>query len=509
MRAATTNPIPPIDSTRLVASRAPRTTRNHPPRRSRRVDAASRARRASPRASPSLRRRLERRVFSRKTRSPRETRRPTPTDPSDAPEPLPTLRFAANALLALAPPPQRTCSAQGGALHVVSDPLTTLQVIERDDLILACVSERVSAAALLARYDATDDGDTRRRVNALRDALGDLHDSDGAFAVVLFDAAAGRVMAARTANSLPLSYGFTADGVLVACAGLTAERLMPGAGMDLTPLPSGRFVFGHRYVKPIEFTKFWSTASANRSAAPARKARRSVDGFAAPARRVSTVVEESDLEAAAANEDAAPTASRWGRTGSVGDDAREWTSPAPSVGELATTAPPREGAYVPPARRAALAAAKKAEEEAKAKAKAEEEAKVKAAAAAAAAEAASGAVSPRTKARKSEADAQVARALEAEEMVVSSLENALAAAVSGEVRRRQSIDAHARPTRRPLASSLRSTTLDGSSWSLALAAQRRSAETRVARSSLDCGRRQSLESRSNFERIAAQRLMGV
>lgn len=372
-------------------------------------------------------------------------------------------------------------------------------MIERDDLILACVSERVSAAALLARYDATDDGDTRRRVNALRTALGDLHDSDGAFAVVLFDAAAGRVMAARTANSLPLSYGFTADGVLVACAGLTAERLMPGAGMDLTPLPSGRFVFGHRYVKPIEFTKFWGTASANRSAAPARKARRSVDGFAAPARRVSTVVEESDLEAAAAaNEDAAATASRWGRTGSVGDDAREWTSPAKSVdAELATTAPPREGAYVPPARRAALAAAKKAEEEAKVKA------------AKAAAEAASGAVSPRTAARKSEADAQVARALEAEEMVVSSLENALAAAVSGEVRQRQSIDAHARPTRRPLASSLRSTTLDGSSWSLALAAQRRSAETRGARASLDCGRRQSLEFRANFERIAAQRLMGV
>jgi hypothetical protein len=439
---------------------------------------------------------------------PRETRRPTPTDPSDPPESLPTLRFAANALLALAPPPQRTCSAQGGALHVVSDPLTTLQVIERDDLILACVSERVSAAALLASYDATDDGDTRRRVNALRTALGDLHDSDGAFAVVLYDAAAGRVMAARTANSLPLSYGFTADGVLVACAGLTAERLMPGAGMDLTPLPSGRFVFGHRYVKPIEFTKFWGTASANRSAAPARKARRSVDGFAAPARRVSTVVEESDLEAAAAaaaNEDAAPTASRWGRTGSVGDDAREWTSPATSAaGELATTAPPREGAYVPPARRAALAAAKKAEEEAKVKA--EEEAKK---AAKAAAEAASGAVSPRTAARKSEADAQVARALEAEEMVVSSLENALAAAVSGEVRRRQSIDAHARPTRRPLASSLRSTTLDGSSWSLALAAQRKSAETRGARASLDCGRRQSLEFRANFERIAAQRLMGV
>ena len=111
-------------------------------------------------------------------------------------------------------------------------------MVERDSLILACVSERVSADALLARYDATDQGDTRHRVNALRTTLGDLHESDGAFAVVLYDAAAGRVLAARTANSLPLAYGFTADGVLVACAGLTAERLMPGAGMDLTPSPA-------------------------------------------------------------------------------------------------------------------------------------------------------------------------------------------------------------------------------------------------------------------------------
>ena len=401
-------------------------------------------------------------------------------------------------------------------------------MVERDSLILACVSERVSADALLARYDATDQGDTRHRVNALRTTLGDLHETDGAFAVVLYDAAAGRVMAARTANSLPLAYGFTADGVLVACAGLTAERLMPGAGMDLTPLPSGRFVFGHRYVKPIEFTKFWGTASANRSAAPARKARRSVDGGVprAPARRVSTVVEEADLEAAAANGDETETktASRWGRTGSVGDDARLWTSSA----KILATETPREGAYVPPARRAALA---KAEEEAKEMKKKAEEMKKKAKemkkkaeemkkkaeemkkfeeAAEMKKEAASGAVSPRTAARKSEADAQVARALEAEEMVVSSLEHALKAAVSGEVRRRQSIDAQTRPTRRPTASSLRSTTLDGSSWSLALAAQRKSTETpRRARTSLDCGRRQSLDFRANFERVAAQRLMGA
>ena len=242
------------------------------------------------------------------------------------------------------------------------------------------------------------------------------------------------------------------------------------------------------------------------------KVRRRGGGPRAPARRVSTVVEEADLEAAAANGDetATPTASRWGRTGSVGDDALLWTSSA----KILVTETPREGADVPPARRAALA---KAEEEAKEMKKKAEEMKKKAEemkkfeeAAEMKKEAASGAVSPRTAARKSEADAQVARALEAEEEVVSSLEHALKAAVSGEVRRRQSIDAQTRPTRRPTASSLRSTTLDGSSWSLALAAQRKSTETpRRARTSLDCGRRQSLDFRANFERVAAQRLMGA
>ena len=379
-------------------------------------------------------------------------------------------------------------------------------MVERDSLILACVSERVSADALLARYDATDQGDTRHRVNALRTTLGDLHESDGAFAVVLYDAAAGRVLAARTANSLPLAYGFTA-GRRPRRAGLTAERLMPGAGMDLTPSPADGSCSATDTSSPSSSPSFGAPRPRADPPAPARKARRSVDAPRAPARRVSTVVEEADLEAAAANGDVidTPTASRWGRTGSVGDDARLWTSSA----KILATETPR-GAYVPPARRAALA---KAEEEAKEMKKKAEEMNKKAASEEAEEmkkTAASGAVSPRTAARKSEADAQVARALEAEEIVVSSLEHALKAAVSGEVRRRQSIDAQTRPTRRPIASSLRSTTLDGSSWSLALAAHRKSTETpRRARTSLDCGRRQSLDFRANFERVAAQRLMGA
>ena len=148
-------------------------------------------------------------------------------------------------------------------------------MIERPGLVAALVSSAVTEARFVAAYEAalateSDDSEaslqtvpvpdsnaSRRRVCALKKALGDLHAEDGAFAVVAFDVAAGRVLAARTANAAPLHYGFTQDGALVASGGLTAARLFPDAGdaaLRLTPLPSGRFVFGHRFVKPIEFT---------------------------------------------------------------------------------------------------------------------------------------------------------------------------------------------------------------------------------------------------------------
>ena len=161
-------------------------------------------------------------------------------------------------------------------------------MIERPGLVAALVSSAVTEARFVAAYEAalateSDDSEaslqtvpvpdsnaSRRRVCALKKALGDLHAEDGAFAVVAFDVAAGRVLAARTANAAPLHYGFTQDGALVASGGLTAARLFPDAGdaaLRLTPLPSGRFVFGHRFVKPIEFTRFWDTAASNRAAA--------------------------------------------------------------------------------------------------------------------------------------------------------------------------------------------------------------------------------------------------
>ena len=232
-----------------------------------------------------------------------------------------------------------------------------MRVIEREGLVAALVSSAVSEERFVAAYEASlgaenadDSNASRQRVNALKKALGDLHAECGAFAAVAFDVSAGRVLAARTANAAPLHYGFTQDGALVACGGLTARRLFPDAGdaaLRLTPLPSGRFVFGHRFVKPIEFTRFWDTAAANRAAAPARDA--------------SSVLDAIDRGATVSTVGAERARRRWGATGSAADGERRWTGveQVPSVTPSTLHRAPSAGAYVPPSLR------KKREAEAK------------------------------------------------------------------------------------------------------------------------------------------------
>ena len=283
-----------------------------------------------------------------------------------------------------------------------------MRVIEREGLVAALVSSAVSEERFVAAYEASlgaenadDSNASRQRVNALKKALGDLHAECGAFAAVAFDVSAGRVLAARTANAAPLHYGFTQDGALVACGGLTAKRLFPDAGdaaLRLTPLPSGRFVFGHRFVKPIEFTRFWDTAAANRAAAPARDASSVLDAIVRGANE--TVGAECARR-------------RWGATGSAADGERRWTGveQVPSVTPSTLHRAPSAGAYVPPSLRK-----KREAEAAAAKAKAVEKMEAP--------------VSPRSAARAVERDAQVATALAAQDAVVLSLGDALVAAVA-------------------------------------------------------------------------------
>ena len=52
------------------------------------------------------------------------------------------------------------------------------------------------------------------------------------------------------------------------CVSTDEKSLM---NVDFSILPSGRFIYGRQYVKPMEFTEFWSTARANRPAVPAKQ----------------------------------------------------------------------------------------------------------------------------------------------------------------------------------------------------------------------------------------------
>ena len=378
-----------------------------------------------------------------------------------------------------------------------------MRVIEREGLVAALVSSAVSEERFVAACEASlgvenadDSNASRQRVNALRKALGDLHAECGAFAAVAFDVSAGRVLAARTANAAPLHYGFTQDGALVACGGLTARRLFPDAGdaaLRLTPLPSGRFVFGHRFVKPIEFTRFWDTAAANRAAAPAREASSVLDAIERGANE--TVGAECARR-------------RWGATGSAADGERRWTGveQVPSVTPSTLHRAPSAGAYVPPSLR------KKREAEAEAKAAAAK-AKVKAV------EKMEAPVSPRSAARAVERDAQVATALAAQDAVVLSLGDALVAAVA-----KTPSSAHiSTPARRaglrsntftlgrvPGAGAEKKTLLGGVS---ALGGKLRTASFRVepsssaTKSSVSCAEAEAgfASFKANFERMAAMR----
>jgi hypothetical protein len=48
------------------------------------------------------------------------------------------------------------------------------------------------------------------------------------------------------------------------------HRYVEAGDVQLAHLPAGRFVYGHGFLKPFEFTSMWSTATGNRAGAPAQ-----------------------------------------------------------------------------------------------------------------------------------------------------------------------------------------------------------------------------------------------
>ena len=59
--------------------------------------------------------------------------------------------------------------------------------------------------------------------------------------------------------------GSGGDAIKVAAPPMSSDAI------PITHLPSGRFVYGHKYLQPFEFTSFWSSSSNNRSGVPERR----------------------------------------------------------------------------------------------------------------------------------------------------------------------------------------------------------------------------------------------
>ena len=208
-----------------------------------------------------------------------------------------------------------------------------------------------------------------RLVEAARETLKDLVGESKNFAVIAFDGVTKRGLAARNGDAPTVLYGHDETGALALVLG---KKSLPG--FDVAELKSGRFIFGHGYVKPMEFGSFWATARSSRAASPAKSAYGDVTSL--------------------------PRAARFAPNGAAVPTTPTQT---PTTSGLARASP---NAYVPPAMRAAAAAAAAA---AKAEAEAAEAAEAR---------------------RKSEAlDRALAQTLHDEERMVSALGGALASAL--------------------------------------------------------------------------------
>ena len=187
----------------------------------------------------------------------------------------------------------------------------------------AVVAER------LARACAT----SSQRVEAARETLKDLVGEFKNFAMIAFDGVTRRGLAARNGDAPTVLYGHDNTGALALVLG---KKSLPG--FDVAELKSGRFIFGHGYVKPMEFGSFWATARSSRAASPAKSAYGDVTSLPRAARL-------------APNGAAAPTT----------------PTQTPMTSGLARASP---NAYVPPAMRAAAAKAEAEAAEARRKSEA-------------------------------------------------------------------------------------------------------------------------------------------
>ena len=200
-----------------------------------------------------------------------------------------------------------------------------VQLLTKDRVSIALDSPTLAAEAVVdafaSRRDAHMD-DPRARADALRHFLESIHRAGHVFTLALFDESA-RAFAAWTPRSAPLSFGHADDGTVVVVAARPGAKTLVGrrGAVELAHLPAGRFVYGHSYLKPFEFTSLWASAKANRSGS----APRAVDG--------SPELEKPKFSP----EDARRW--RWEKTGSRAEEASFWRRKEPAAVEASATFP--------------------------------------------------------------------------------------------------------------------------------------------------------------------------
>ena len=217
--------------------------------------------------------------------------------------------------------------ARGAALCASSSSSSSSDDDENDDaeilvaahgswILAAHGCDPAVVAERLARACSSET--SSRRVQAARATLKDLAGEFKNFAVIAFDGVTKRGLAARGGCAPTVLYGHDDTGALALVLG---KKSLPG--FDVAELKSGRFIFGHGYVKPMEFGSFWASARSSRAASPAKSAYGDIASVPHAVRLVNGAV---------------PTT----------------PTPTRTTSGLARASP---NAYVPPAMRAAAAAA--------------------------------------------------------------------------------------------------------------------------------------------------------